>query len=71
MLLSLAANFDWPLQQLDVKNVFLNGNLKDEVYIDLPSKIEMGKFVDLKRLFTDLNSHQKHGLIVSLKLYSR
>lgn len=25
ILLSLAANFDWPLYQLNIKNVFLNG----------------------------------------------
>ena len=28
VLLSLAANLDWPLYQLDVKNVFLNGKLE-------------------------------------------
>ena len=36
VLLSIGANLDWPQQQLDVKNVFLNGDLKEEVYIDLP-----------------------------------
>ncbi|WJZ96496.1 hypothetical protein VitviT2T_015178 [Vitis vinifera] len=35
VLLSLAANLDWPLHQLDVKNVFLHGNLDDEVYMDI------------------------------------
>lgn len=29
VLLSFAANLDWPLQQLDVKNAFLNGDLKE------------------------------------------
>ena len=28
VLLSLAANLDWILQQLDVENVFLNGDLE-------------------------------------------
>ncbi|GJT36008.1 retrovirus-related pol polyprotein from transposon TNT 1-94 [Tanacetum coccineum] len=40
ILVSIAANQDWPLRQFDVKNAFLNGHLEEEVYIDAPPGIE-------------------------------
>ena len=36
VLLSLAANLDWLLQQFDVKNTFLHRELSKEVYIEFP-----------------------------------
>lgn len=36
VLLSLAANLDWPLNRFDVKNAFLHGDLNEEVYMDNP-----------------------------------
>ena len=51
VLLSLAANLDWPLQQLDVKNAFLNGELHEKVYMDVPPGVEThnGKVCHLKK----------------------
>ena len=36
LVLSLAVSLNWPLRQLDVKNVFLHGTLKEEVYMTQP-----------------------------------
>ncbi|KAI4313349.1 hypothetical protein L6164_026335 [Bauhinia variegata] len=36
-ILAIAASKGWSLQQMDVKSVFLHGNLKEEVYITPPS----------------------------------
>lgn len=41
VLMSLAANLDWPLLQYDVKNAFLHGDLQEEVYMDPPPRISM------------------------------
>ena len=36
IIFSLAVNMDWSMSQLDVKNVFLYGDLHEEVYIEQP-----------------------------------
>ncbi|EOY23262.1 Uncharacterized protein TCM_015215 [Theobroma cacao] len=41
VLLSLAANLDWPLQQFNVKNAFLHRELSEDVYMDLPPRCMM------------------------------
>ena len=53
VLLSIAANLDWQLQQLDIKNAFHNGDLEEEVYMDLPPGFDKerkeGKVYKLKK----------------------
>jgi len=36
-ILAIVASKSWPLHQMDVKNVFLHGDLKEEIYMKLPS----------------------------------
>ena len=36
LLLSMATMCSWPLYQLDIKNVFLHGDLAEEVYMEQP-----------------------------------
>jgi len=36
-ILAIAASKSWPLHQMNVKNVFLHGDLKKEIYMKLPS----------------------------------
>jgi len=35
-ILSIAASQGWPLHQMDVKNAFLHGDLKEDIYMSLP-----------------------------------
>ena len=52
-LISCASNFGWPLHQLDVKNIFLHGDLQEEVYIEIPpgfsNEQTLGKVCKLKK----------------------
>ena len=53
IMISLAVNLDWPLLQYDIKNAFLNGELKEEIYMDIPPGYEdptaTGKVCKLKK----------------------
>ena len=57
VLISLAVNLDWPLMQLDVKDVVLNGDLEEEVYMDFPPRVKIegnGKACRLKKSLYEL-----------------
>jgi len=37
VILSLATNYEWELQQFDMKVAFLHGDLEEEIYMEIPS----------------------------------
>lgn len=51
VLLALAAMNNWELRQLDVKNAFLHGDLKEEVYMSQPKGFEDPNFPNHVCLF--------------------
>ena len=53
LFISLAATHNWDLHQLDIKNVFLHGDLQEEVYMEQPpgfvAQGEIGKVCHLQK----------------------
>ncbi|KAI5348930.1 hypothetical protein L3X38_001817 [Prunus dulcis] len=72
VLLSLAANRDWPLLQFDVKNAFLHSDLNEEIYmVSLMSNSDYALFLkrhketgmlDCKPIDTSSEQNHKFGL---------
>ena len=46
-ILSLSPHFGWDIQQYDVKYVFLHGDLKEEIYMEIPPGSK-GKYVRIQ-----------------------
>ena len=50
MVISIVASQDWPLHQMDVKNAFLHGDLKEEIYMVLPPGLSSSSSLDVCKL---------------------
>lgn len=58
-LLAIIATSIWPLAQMDIKNSFLNGELKEEVYMSPPPgyTCSINKVCHLHKAFLVSNKH--------------
>ncbi|KAL0543591.1 hypothetical protein IC582_018691 [Cucumis melo] len=72
LFLSIAATYNWPLHQLDIKNAFLHGNLQEEVYMEqLPRFVAQGesdRVCHLRKSPYGLNRAHMRGLVSLVKL---
>ena len=61
LILAIATQYSWNVFQLDVKSVFLHGELKEEIYVQQPNgfvkKGEEEKVYKLKKALYDLCEH--------------
>ncbi|RVW85218.1 Retrovirus-related Pol polyprotein from transposon TNT 1-94 [Vitis vinifera] len=67
--LSLAATLDWPLQQLDIKNAFLNGDLEEKVYIWILYQVKRQRYNQARTNHTMFIKHSGDGKVTILIVY--
>lgn len=64
-IVALAAKFGWKIFQMDVKSAFQHGDLKEEIYMQQPTRFikngEENLVCRLKNHYMVLNKHQGHG----------
>lgn len=65
VLSSITTNLGWDLQQLNVKNAFLDGNLEEEVYLEIPLSFSCektkGKVCKLRKALYGLKKSSRAG----------
>ena len=64
-IIALAAHYGWDLQQYDVKNAFLHGNLEEETYIKVSGfkdTFPKFQFADLQKFYMASNNLHRYDL---------
>jgi hypothetical protein len=68
MLLTIVAYRDYEIWQMNVKTIFLNGNLQKDVYMKVLNLRNLSvKFVSYKSQFINLNKLQGVGISILMK----
>jgi hypothetical protein len=65
ILLAYATYHGFKLYQMDMKSAFLNGPIKEEVYVEQPPGFEdsiLHMFISSQRRFMGSNKPQEHGM---------
>jgi hypothetical protein len=66
ILLAYATHHSFKLYQMDVKSAFLNGSIKEEVYVEQPPGFGDNRYPDhvymLSKVFYGLKQAQEHGM---------
>ncbi|GJS71794.1 retrovirus-related pol polyprotein from transposon TNT 1-94 [Tanacetum coccineum] len=73
ILIAFATYMNFKVYQIDVKSAFLNGKLKEEVYVKQPLGFESSESPDyvckLNKAFYGLKQHQGHGDVLLVQMY--